>query len=155
MNEIVSTQNRIQAHRETVCTFMGVLADQIRHRGDMHDRSKLQPDEFESQVRINIAGLEHEYGSPELTEVIRMEEAGLSLHYLRNSHHPEHHASPRDMGFLDIIEMVIDWHSAALTYGRQDFRKSLPSMREKYDFSDHQWWLIEQVVSWFRLPEIE
>ena len=147
MNEFIVTQNRIQAHRETVRTFMNVLADQIRHRGEMHDRSKLQPDEFDSQVRINIAGLQYEYGSPEMLEVLREEKEGIELHYKRNSHHPEYHYDIKRMNFLDIIEMVIDWKAAALAYGGQDYRKNLPSMRERFEFTDSQWWLIEQVVA--------
>ena len=148
IDDNVLAQNTIQRHRETVSAVLNILADQIKYRGIYHDRSKLQQDEFESQVRINKAGRKFKYGSSELQRAIEKEEIGLNLHYSRNSHHPEYHDNVQDMGFLDIIEMVIDWHSASLTYGNTPLSESYPSMRKRYDFSDQQWWLIEQIVDW-------
>ena len=137
----------ITRHRETVATQLERMADELRQRARDHDRSKLQLDEFEGYERINSAARKYAYGSPELKDAIRAENC-VALHYARNSHHPEHHASIEEMFFMDIIEMVIDWYSASVTYGKTPLSDSLPDLRNRYDFSSEQWWLVEQVVKW-------
>ena len=50
------------------------------------------------------------------------------------------------MGFLDIIEMVLDWKAAADGYGNCTLRAGLDRQRQQHDWRPEQWWLIEQVV---------
>ncbi|MCY3784594.1 MAG: DUF5662 family protein [Chloroflexi bacterium] len=73
-------------------------------------------------------------------------------HYAVSPHHPEYHAAPIRMSFLDIIEMVADWDAASRTYGRTSLREGLSVHRLRFAFSDAQWWLIEQVVGWLEPP---
>ena len=128
MNDSMKALLTITRHRETVASQLERLADELRQRGRDHDRSKLQLDEFEGYERINAAGREHPYGSPELKKAIRAEEC-VKLHYARNSHHPEHHyESTEEMSFMDIIEMVIDWYSASVSYGQTPLSESLHSL---------------------------
>jgi rubrerythrin len=58
------------------------------------------------------------------------------------------HEDLSGMGFLDIIEMVLDWKAAADTYGKSTLRGGLVHQRERFKFSVAQWWLIEQVVDY-------
>ena len=137
----------ITRHRETVASQLERMADELRQRARDHDRSKLQLDEFEGYERINAAARKYAYGSPEMKDAISAENC-VALHYARNSHHPEHHAVTEEMSFMDMIEMVIDWYSASVTYGKTPLSESLPSLRDRYDFSLDQWWLVDQVVQW-------
>ena len=78
----------------------------------------------------------------------------ITLHFSRNSHHPEYYFNPADMGFLDIIEMVFDWNAAAKTYGTNTLSESLEVQRKKdigRTLTKEQWWLIEQVVEWIEV----
>ena len=136
-------------HREIVADFLHNFADYFRARAREHDQSKLMPGEFDGFVRINQTAREHPYGSDEYKESLASEkgpEGCITLHNLRNPHHPEHHRSPKDMGLLDLIEMVIDWRAASLTYGQTSFREGLEIQRERFDFDDWQWKVIEQMV---------
>lgn len=141
----------ITRHRDMVRLNMQRLSQEIERRALTHDMTKLSPDELGGFVRINRAAREHPYGSDEYTasmEREKGEDGCITLHYARNSHHPEHHAKPLDMGFLDIIEMVLDWKAASDTYGKMTLRGSLPHHRERFLFTSEQWWLIESVVDW-------
>ena len=137
----------ITRHRETVATQLERMADELRQRARDHDRSKLQLDEFEGYERISEAGRKYAYGSSEMIDAVRAENC-VELHCARNSHHPDYHASAKEMPFMDIIEMVIDWYSASVTYGQTPLSESLPDLRNRYGFSSEQWWLVEQVVEW-------
>jgi hypothetical protein len=141
----------IIAHRDAVRLNMQRLRHEIERRALAHDLTKISLDELGGFVRINRTAREHPYGSDEYRDSMEREKGEdgcITLHYARNSHHPEYHAQPADMGFLDVIEMVLDWKAAADTYGKQTLRGSLPHHRERFAFTAAQWWLIEQVVEW-------
>lgn len=138
-------------HRDLMRANLHAVASELERRAILHDESKLRPDELEGFVRINRTAREHPYGSAEYVESMTAEkglDGCIGLHYSRNSHHPEHHPHERDMGWLDVIEMVLDWKAAADAYGHYGLRESLPKHRDRFDFSLGQWWLIEQVVGW-------
>lgn len=141
----------IIAHRDAVRLNMQRLTHEIERRALAHDLTKLSLDELGGFVRINRAARQHPYGSDEYRDSMEREkgEGGcITLHYARNSHHPEHHAQPADMGFLDVMEMVLDWKAAADTYGKQTLRESLPVHKDRFRFTTEQWWLVMQVVEW-------
>lgn len=138
-------------HRDCLRANIQRLIHELERRSLRHDLSKLSTDEIEGFVRINKAAREHPYGSDEYRASMEREkgpEGCITLHFTRNSHHPEYHLQDEDMGFLDLIEMVLDWKAAADTYGKQSLKGSLPHHRERFLFTDEQWWLIEQVVDW-------
>jgi len=141
---VVATHLRHVSHlREALLR----IQQDLEARAERHDRSKLGPEELPGFARINRAAREHPYGSDEYKDSLAREQCTVDAHYRGNSHHPEHHASDREMGFLDVIEMVCDWQAAAKTYGKGGLLEdSLEINRKRFDFSDEQWWLIEQVA---------
>lgn len=156
-NDALLALSTIIRHRDSVRLNVQRLTQELDRRALTHDMSKLSPEEVEGFVRINRTAREHAYGSPEYDESMdREKQPGgcIALHFSRNSHHPEFHESDADMGFLDIIEMVLDWKAASDTYGKMTLRGSLPHHRERFAFTEAQWWLIEQVVEWIE-PERE
>ena len=139
------------AHRAQVRLNLHALMQEIERRALGHDLSKLSTKELNGFIRINRTAREHPYGSEEYRASMDAEkgEGGcITLHFSKNSHHPEFHESNASMGFLDIIEMVMDWKAASDTYGNMTLRGSLPHHRERFNFSDEQWWLIGSVVDW-------
>lgn len=152
MNEYIATFLTITRHRENLADLLEELANELRHRARRHDRSKLTLELFEGFAEINRVARELPFGSPEYTASLKKanREGGcVARHFATESHHPEYH-QPGQMGFLDIIEMVLDWQAASLTYGQNSFEDSLPIQRERFadTFTSEQWWLIEQVASW-------
>ncbi len=141
----------IMRHRETVADGLERLAEELRRRARVHDRSKLLPDEFSGFVLIGAASQVAAYGTDEYRNSMRAAQEKtdcVRLHYQRNSHHPEFHFDERRMPWLDVIEMVIDWDAAARTYGQGTVKDSLSIQRRRFQFSDSQWWLIESVANW-------
>jgi hypothetical protein len=142
----------------------------LHERADAHDDSKLFADEFAGFSRINKAAREHPYGSEEYRAGLKQEKPTIDLHYSRNRHHPERRQlmgeaaekarglpddatywearTVAEMTFIDIIEMVCDWHGAYLGYGSQGtWAENMVRQRERYAtaFTKEQWWLIEEV----------
>lgn len=146
------------------CVRRGILMIQheLAMRAEQHDDSKLMADEFAGFTRINAAAREHPFGSEEYKDGLKREQPTVQKHYDRNSHHPESSlhqpqgavvvmSSPtcKDMGWLDIVEMVCDWRGAYLAYRSQGtWKENLQRQRERYAdrFTGAQWWLVEQVA---------
>ena len=149
------TLRTIMRHREMVALRLHHIAKELERRAALHDQSKLGDEEFEGYVEMTRQG--GIKGNPKAA-------AAVQHHYGWNPHHPEHHpawtCSTRHdgMGFLDIIEMVVDWHVACHTYGDGDWEKSMAMMADRYRrrqsdehphvLSEDQWWLVEQVAAW-------
>ncbi len=121
----------------------------------MHDISKLYLDEFDGFVEADSNKTWAAYGTPEYIKQIK-ENKGIQLHWERNTHHPEYWQIEPTTGchladghlhmpFLDILEMVIDWKSAAETYGT-DFQESINYSIERFKFNEKQEWLIRLIA---------
>lgn len=124
------------------------IRQELELRSEVHDRSKLGPDELPGFARINQTARDHAYGSEEYASSLAAEKPTIDHHYAVNSHHPEHfHPNISLMGWLDIIEMVCDWKAAGATYGKTgSLKDSIEVHRKRFDFTKEQWWLIEQVA---------
>ncbi|MCP3961367.1 MAG: hypothetical protein GY719_26260 [bacterium] len=147
------TANLIGSHlRHWAFVRLGLLKirQDLERRGEEHDLSKLNPDdELAGFSRINATAREHPYGSDEYKAALAAEQPTIASHYGANSHHPEHHRTPAEMGWLDLVEMVCDWKAAQMAYGRQSWSKSMQVNRGRWGgkFTAGQWWLIEQVAA--------
>lgn len=140
------------------------IANELERRADVHDASKLFPDEFEGFARISGAAARFAYGSQGYKDSIASEmgpNGAVRLHYSRNSHHPEYHdddplVGMSKMGFFDVIEMVCDWRAAHDTYDafrpaetRISWLESIDHLTNKYKPIGWQQWLIDQLVAFF------
>lgn len=148
-------------HRAFVGDALERIVDALRHRARVHDLSKLLDDEFEGFSRVNAAARVHKFGSHEYSECMARERRTIDLHFKRNSHHPERpellglEAGTRSvefanaMTFLDVIEMVCDWHGARAGY--DDPRPWAESVELNFQakgrhLSDEQAWLAQEVA---------
>ena len=153
LDETTKTFLTIFRHRAILDDDVNLIATELINRGRRHDLSKFEEDEFGGFVEINATARNFPYGSPEYKESIRKanEKGGcVNKHYVRNSHHPEYYDYAEAMSFLDIIEMVCDWHAAALTYGNTDFIDGIEKHFKRFDFSSGQKWLILEVAKFIR-----
>lgn len=150
-DEKINTLLTIMRHREELTDGIESLVQDLRQRARKHDRSKIRLGEFEGFSQINGSAREHPYGSDGYREALKSQrgpDGCLTLHFSRNSHHPEYYDNPANMTFMDIIEMVIDWNAAVKTYGTNTLSDSLEVQRERLQLPETHWWLIEQVVSY-------
>lgn len=147
MSDELKTLVTMLNHRSNVAARLRWLARQLEERADLHDLSKFKPDEFEGFVQINRVAREHPYGSPEYKASLKDNQA-VSLHYSRNSHHPEYHPDGVDgMNLLDFIEMVIDWKTASETYGQTSFDDSLAIQVDRFKLAPEQVYLAGMIAA--------
>jgi len=134
-------------HQKHLAANVERLIGDLAQRAQMHDQSKLGPDEFPGFVKIHHIARENPIGSDAYEMALR-DAPCIHHHFAENSHHPEHHASVEQMGWLDIVEMVLDWKAAADTYGMTTARESLEYQFNRHGFTAEQRWLICQVLDW-------
>jgi hypothetical protein len=154
-------------HRDFVRAALARIVNDIEQRAIVHDASKMLDDEFAGFSRINAAARINKFGSPEYKEGMVREKPTIDLHFSRNSHHPERpellagketepddyaywsKKAAVDMTFLDVIEMVCDWHGARKGYDDprswEDTVKLNFESKGKY-LAPEQRWLAEQVA---------
>ena len=89
-------------------------AIEIIQRGWLHDNSKFNEDELNALAQINDDKMSMRDPSKALPPDSK---AYLKLHYLHNTHHPEHWEDVTQMPEMDIVEMVCDWHARSVQFG--------------------------------------
>lgn len=136
MSEYDSKHETLE-HINNVRKLLGRMCAKIAIRGELHDRSKLDPPEkpIFDEVTGELKGLT--YGSDEYSAQLKRMKPALDHHYANNRHHPEHHKNGcKDMNLLDIIEMLCDWKAATLRHADGDIRKSLEINQKRFGYSD-------------------
>lgn len=149
-------------HRAFVGDALERVVEALRRRARVHDLSKLLDDEFDGFARINAAARVHKFGSPEYSEGMDRERETIDTHFKRNAHHPERpgllglEAASRyvefenAMTFIDVIEMVCDWHGARAGYDDpRSWEETVElNLRSKGKYlSPEQLWLAREVAT--------
>jgi hypothetical protein len=84
-------------------------------RCSVHDMSKIQnTEEFMLLASIvdqmpDMQNIEHVLSEEQIN--------AITLHWQRNSHHPEYYDNPNDMSDMDLLEMACDCHARSKQYG--------------------------------------
>lgn len=132
--------NRDDVMRATVdhCRRVGELMLEMSHRLNEravhHDRSKFEPDEFETFARETPCLKDLTYNSPEYKAAIGRLGPALEHHYARNRHHPECFKNGiLGMNLLDLLEMLADWKAAGERHANGDLQESLRKNRDRFD----------------------
>ena len=141
----VDTFLTLWRHRTAIDDKLQSLADEIRRRARLHDRTKLERSLFAGFVGVN-SGVRDD-----------TTESAVRQHITTELHHPDAHLHPHLMTFIDIIEMVCDWYAAAYAYQHNEnsysFMEGVQRELESRDFSKEQKWLIRQVADWINQNE--
>ena len=155
---MLRTVAKIHKHISFVQEALLHIVDEFRMRAFVHDSSKFESDELSGYLRFEDMPEGLEYGSAEYKAAMAkiMENNNcFELHSQRNDHHPEHYENTQDMRLMAVIEMVCDWAGAHLAYGNKgDWKESAEHNIGRYDFSEHQKWVIRE-VSYFLYAECE
>lgn len=125
------------AHIARVSELLGMFAIEMIERGNVHDKSKFDPEELVPLEKMQ-ALVEREGQAPFGTEEYERRKAMLAPmlehHYANNTHHPEHHQrGVNGMDLFDLVEMFFDW-KAASERGEEDAMNLSYSVK-KYELS--------------------
>jgi len=124
-------------HIREVITRLEAVCEELRRRGELHDKSKFDELEKRSfdEVVPRLKGLRWE--SDEYREEIRALGPALIHHYAHNRHHPEHYANGvSGMDLVDVIEMYCDWAAATLRHEGGDLLRSIEVNVEKHEITE-------------------
>lgn len=133
-------------HQAVVAAYMRRVAHALLEAADIHDLSKFAPDEFPGFVYFSSIARMHAFGSPAYNKAMSDNNGVIELHYSRNSHHPEHHErGVKDMGLVDLVEMVADWQAASDVYGKTPFEDGLEILRERFELDPRHLYLIRLI----------
>lgn len=109
----------------------------LGRRAEVHDQSKLLPDEFELMAKNFDRLRTTTYGSPEYKALLEENKPSISLHYQRNDHHPEHFENGVDgMDLMQVVEMLCDWKAAIEKHADGNIQDSLEYNRVRFGMSD-------------------
>ena len=162
-DDAIKTLVTLAHHRLKVQEALNVVTRDLETRSLVHDASKYQDDEFAGFTRINRTAREHPYGSAEYRASLKQEKPTISLHYARNSHHPEFWGDDscggdaHSMRLLDLIEMVCDWWAAWTVYDgqrpveqRSTWWENIWKQKERFLdtglLSPAQWFVVQEVA---------
>ena len=146
LSQEIQTLVTILRHQKFVAHFLVKFAHALENRAIAHDQSKLSLEEFGGFVNVQRIAREQPYNSPDYKAVISSQT--VQLHFKRNSHHQEFYASGiADMSLFDIIEMVIDWKAASLTYGQTSLKDSLKVQIERFSLRSEHLYLIQLILA--------
>jgi hypothetical protein len=134
-NNYDSTADTLK-HIKKVNKYLINAAMELLKRAQVHDDSKLGPNEkpFFDEETPKLAGLT--YGSDEYSESLKRLGPALDHHYANNSHHPQHFPNGIDgMNLFDIIEMYLDWQAASERHTNGNLIRSLSINAERFKMS--------------------
>lgn len=106
---------------------------QLVLRGICHDFSKLGWAEANGFIQHIDRLANVEYGTPEYTKMLLELRPTVSLHYTRNSHHPEHFKDDGILGMniFDVVEMFYDWKASGKRGPNGSLHKSISIQTKK------------------------
>lgn len=132
--EYDSTSDTLK-HIRRVQFYLGIVARDLICRGDVHDDSKLGPEEKPLFDEMTPLLKSLTYGSDEYKSSLEKLGAALKHHYAANSHHPEHYENGvAGMTLADLVEMFCDWKAASERTKDGDFHKSIEIGVERFKF---------------------
>ena len=109
-------------------------AIEIIRRGWTHDDSKFTKEEMECLILINDDYCSMRHAGCQLPE--HMKEY-LQLHYRNNTHHPEHWEDVSQMPYMDVCEMVCDWHARSIQFGTDLIEFAKIRQLKRFHFPDY------------------
>ena len=134
INECKKETNK---HIKNVKGILDIWIKELKQRGKLHDKSKLETPEVEIFTEFTPKLATSTYGSEEYKGFLKEMNVALEHHYRVNSHHPEHYKNGiKGMNVLDIMELLADWKSATLRHNDGDLIRSINYNQDRFKYSD-------------------
>jgi len=137
-------------HINNVQKFISNITTELTHRGELHDKSKLEEPEFTTFLTYTEKLKGSTYGSDEYKQFLKEMKPALDHHYANNRHHPEHFKNGvDDMNLIDLIELICDWKAATLRHDDGDIKKSIKLNEKRFNLSPQLVKILENSVDIF------
>lgn len=128
----------INNHRKRVFDYMSTISKEVMRRGNEHDLSKYEKEEYPVYEQFTAEFAKHPFGSEGYNKIKEAMASAIQHHYQHNRHHPEHFPDGIEgMNLVDLLEMICDWKSATQNHPETpgDMGKSLQVAIQKYNIS--------------------
>lgn len=105
-------------HQNAVRNNLDFFAENLKKRGEAHDKSKFLSPEREGYKEMykELDGVE--YNSPEYNAIREKYKDVIKHHYANNDHHPEYWVGGIEgMDLYSLVEMYCDWKAASARNG--------------------------------------
>lgn len=114
------------------------MSREVMARGNLHDLSKYESEEFPIYAGMMDEFEKYPYGTEGHAKAKAAIKPAVDHHYQHNRHHPEHFENGIEgMNLVDLLEMICDWKSATLNHPDRpgNLTKSIELATEKYNIS--------------------
>ena len=128
------TNNETKNHISNVKKNIKIFIDLLKERGINHDLTKLKDPELPLFTKLTPKLAACTYGSEEYKTFLDELKPALEHHYAKNRHHPEHYPnSINGMTLVDLVEMFVDWKSAAMRHNNGNLLKSIEINSKRFN----------------------
>jgi len=138
-------------HIFRVAELISKIVLELLLRMERHDASKLKSPEKETFDIYTPKLKATTYGSEEYKTYLKEMQKILDIHYVLNTHHPEHYFSQgiSGMDLVDLIEMLCDWKAATERHANGDIEKSILINKERFGISDQLVAVLQNTIAKF------
>lgn len=144
-------------HIRKVQRLLRLVAVELLYRGEVHDASKIEPEEIDifAVYGPRLKGLT--YGSDEYKASLAEMGKALAHHYANNRHHPEFFpvAGVGGMNLVDLVEMFCDWFAATQRHADGDIFKSIDLNKDRFQLSDQLVRILRNTASFLKMQSAE
>jgi len=131
-----SAREQTREHIARVSYYIHEFVRALLDRADVHDASKLGPEEAPTFERMTPILKTLEYGTDEYRAALAELGPALQHHYQNNRHHPEHYPNGvAGMTLVDLVEMWADWQAAVERHETGDIMQSIAHNTERFSIS--------------------
>lgn len=140
-----------QEHINKVLGLLTKCAEDLVHRGEIHDASKLVSPEKEYFDKYTPELANMVYGTEEYRESCRKLKPAIDHHYSLNSHHPQFYENGiNGMNLFDVMEMLMDWKASTERGKDGDIRKSLNINAERFGISKQMRQILNNTIDYLQ-----
>lgn len=155
--ENYDSRNDTLKHKNFVLILLRGLAEELVHRGAVHDNTKLEFPEKEYYDEYTPKLANSTYLSDEYRRFLSELKPALDHHYAHNSHHPEFYPDGiKGMDLIDLMEMIADWYASSTRHRNGDIIKSIELNKERFKYDDTLAGILRNTVSRYfgKKPEL-
>jgi hypothetical protein len=149
-----ATNYETLTHIMHVRNLLNIAIQELIHRGEIHDQSKMGDLERSTFVEYTPKLKTSTYGSDEYKGFLAAMKPALDNHYASNRHHPEFFENGiEDMNLIDVLEMLLDWKAASERHNDGNIWKSIEVNQKRFGFSDETKFFLQNTIRDFGLGE--
>ncbi|MHA1469024.1 MAG: DUF5662 family protein [Candidatus Asgardarchaeia archaeon] len=146
---------QVSRHKLWVFYYIIKINFKIKHpdkwalfkRGLVHDLDKFFWAEAKYFAKVAFKLKTITYGTDEYREMLKCIKPCITLHYSKNSHHPEYYKDGyQGLSHLDKLEMTADWIAATKRHTDGNIFASLEKNQDRFSYNDKEKEFLKSIV---------